>query len=196
VLWEISWEVSGETGTGAARLTLLHLADEILVKQPARLLVQRAVDGHHIALGNHLLEVRDATAANLLLLLLRQGLVVVVEQLLAVKGLEAAQDALADAADGHGADDLALEVVLGLGRLGHVPVAALDGLVGRVVVADEHEDGHDDVLGHRHDVGARHLGHGDAAVCLVGGVEVDVVGADAGRDGQLEVLGLGEALGC
>src|SRR5690606_30761321 len=37
-------------------------------------------------------------------------------------------------------------------------------------------------------------GDGDTAVSLVGGVEVDVVGADAGRDGQLEVLGAGQAL--
>jgi hypothetical protein len=51
------------------------------------------------------------------------------------------------------------------------------------------------VLGDGDDVGAGDLGDGDAAVGLVGGDEVDVVGADAGRDGDLEVLGLGEALG-
>lgn len=61
-------------------------------------------------------------------------------------------------------------------------------------VADEDEDGHDDVLGNRNNVGPRDLGDGDAAVGLVGSVEVDVVGADAGRDGQLELLGLGQPL--
>lgn len=70
--------------------TWLHLGDQVLVEQAARLFVERAVDGDDVALGQHLLEVGDAAAANLLLLLGREGLVVVVEQLLAVKGLEAA----------------------------------------------------------------------------------------------------------
>lgn len=156
--------------------------------------MQGAVDGDDVALGEHLLEILDAAAANLLLLLGRQGLVVVVQQLLAVEGLEAAQDTLADAADGDGADDLALEVELVLGGGGDVPVAGLDLLVGGDEVADEDEDGHDDVLGDGDDVGAGDLGDGDAAVGLVGGIEVDVVGADTSGDGDLEVLGLGEAL--
>ena len=180
---------------GGGEPTGLHLGNEVLVKEAARLLVQRAVDGDDVALGEHLLEVVDAAAADLGLLLGAQRLVVVVEQLLAVEGLEAAQHALADAADGHGADDLALEVELVLGRLGHVPAPGLDHLVRGHKVAHEDEDGHDDVLGHRDHVGARHLGDRDAAVGLVGGVEVDVVRADAGRDGELELLGLGEALG-
>lgn len=157
--------------------------------------MQRAVDRHDIALCEHLLQVRYSAAADLLLLLGRQGLVVVVEQLLAIERLQPAEHTLADAAHGDGANNLALEVVLGLGGLGDVPVAALDGLVGRVVVADQDQNGHYDVLGNRDDVGARHLGDGDAAVGLVGGIEVDVVGADAGCDGDLEILGLGEALG-
>lgn len=175
--------------------TRLHLRDEVLVEEAAGLLVQRAVDGDDVALGEHVLEALDAAAADLLLLLGGQGLVVEVEQLLAVEGLEAAQDALADAADGDGADDLALEVELVLGRLGHVPVAAGDLLAGGAEVADEREDGHDDVLGDGDDVGAGDLGDGDAAVGLVGDVQVDVVGADAGGDGDLEVLALAQALG-
>jgi hypothetical protein len=51
------------------------------------------------------------------------------------------------------------------------------------------------VLGDADDVGPRDLGDGDAPVDLVGRVQVDVVGPDARGDGQLEVLGLGEALG-
>jgi hypothetical protein len=50
------------------------------------------------------------------------------------------------------------------------------------------------VLGDGDDVGAGDLGNGDTAIGLVGGVEVDVVGADTSSDGDLEVLGLGEAL--
>ena len=52
------------------------------------------------------------------------GLVVEVQQLLALEGLEAAQHALADAAHRDGADDFSLEVVLVLGHGRHVPVAA------------------------------------------------------------------------
>lgn len=157
--------------------------------------MQRAVDGDDVALGEHVLERVDAAAADLALLLRAERLVVVVEQLLAVEGLEAAQDALADAADADGAHHLALEVVLVPGDLGHVPAAGLDHLVRGHKVAHQHQDRHDDVLGHRHHVGPRHLGHRDAAVGLVGRVEVDVVGPDAGRDGELELLGPGEALG-
>lgn len=175
-------------------LTLLHLGDEVLVEQAAGLLVQRAVDGDDVALGEHLLEVLDSPAANLLLLLRAQGLVVEVQQLLAVEGLEPPQDALADASDGDGADDLVLQVVLVLGDLGDVPVSAGDLLVGGHEVADEGEDGHDDVFGDGDDVGAGDFGDGDAAVGLVGGIEVDVVGADACGNGELEVLCFGEAL--
>lgn len=156
--------------------------------------MQRAVDGNHVALREHLLEGIHAAAANLGLLLGAQRLVVVVQQLLAVKRLEPAQHALADAADRHGAHHLALEVELVLGGLGHVPPPGLDHLVRGDEVADEHEDRHDDVLGDRDDVGARHFGDGDAAVGLVGRVEVDVVRADPGRDGELELLGAREAL--
>lgn len=172
----------------------LHLGNEVLVEQALGLLVERAVDGDNVTLGEHLLEGLDAAAANLGLLLGGQGLVVKVQQLLAAKGLEAAQDTLADAADGDGTDNLALEVVLLLGDGGDVPVALGDLLVGGDEVAEEDQDGHDDVLGDGDDVGAGDLGDGDAAVGLVGSGQVDVVGADTSSDGDLEVLGLGETL--
>lgn len=191
-----SWKViPGEGQMWVGGLTRLHLGDQVLVEQTAGLLVQRAVDGDDVALAKHLLEVGDTAAANLLLLLGRQGLVVVVKKLLAVEGLEAAQHTLANAADSDGADNLALEVELVLGGLGDVPVAALNDLVSGHEVADQHQDGHDDVLGDGDDVGAGHLGDGDTTVGLVSGIEVDMVGTDAGGDGELELLGLGEALG-
>lgn len=174
--------------------TLLHLGDEILVEQTTGFLVQRAVDGDDIALSKHLLEVLDASAANLLLLLRRKRLVVKVQQLLAVEWLEAAEDALSDTANGNGADDLVLQVILVLCNGGDVPVTGGDLLVRRDEVADEGEDGHDDVLSDGDDIGARDFGDGDAAIGLVRRVEVDVVGADACRDGELQVLCLGEAL--
>ena len=60
-------------------------------------------------------------------------------------------------------------------------------------VADEQEDAHDDMLGDGHDVRARDLEHLDTP--LDGRIEVDVVRADASSDGDLELLGLGQALG-
>jgi hypothetical protein len=181
-------------GVGRKR-TRLHLADELLVEETAGLLVKRAVDGDNVTLCEHLLEVLDATAANLLLLLSAERLVVEVEELLAVERLQAAEDTLADAADGNGADDLALKIELVLGRLGDVPVSAGDLLAGRAEVADESEDGHDNVLGDGDDVGAGDFGDGDAAVGLVGLVEVDVVRANTGGNGDLEVLALLQAFG-
>jgi hypothetical protein len=192
----LGWSAKVRTSHTSTQLTLLHLGDELLVEETASLLVQRAVDGDNIALCEHLLEAVDAAAANLLLDLGRQGLVVKVQQLLALKGAQAAEHALTDAANSDGTDNLVLEVVLVLSNLSHVPLALDNLLVGRDEVADEGQDGHDNVLGDRDDVGARDLGDGDTAVGLVCGIEVDVVGADTSRDGELEVLCLGQALCC
>jgi len=158
--------------------------------------VQRAVDGDDVALGQHLLEIVDAATTNLLLLLGRERLVVEVQKLLAVEGRQAAQDALTDAADGDGADNLALEIELVLSSGCDVPLTGLDHLVCRHEVAHEDEDGHDDLLVYRYDVGARDLGDGDTTVGLVGRVEVDMVGSDASCDGELQIFGLCEALSC
>lgn len=157
--------------------------------------MQRAVDGDNIALSQHLLEVLDAAAANLSLLLGRQGLVVVVEQLLAVEGLETAQDTLANTANGNGTDNLALKVELVLGSSGNVPLATLNLLVGGNEVADQEQNSHDDVLSNGDNVGASDLGDGDTAVGSVGSVQVNVVGTNTSGDGNLEVLGLGQTLG-
>ena len=121
-------------------------------------------------------------------------LVVEVEELLAVECLQPAEHTLTDTANSNGTDDLVLEVVLVLGNSGDVPVTGLDLLVSGHEVADEDEDGHDDVLGDRNDVGASDFGNGDTAIGLVGSVEVDVVRSNTGSDGNLEVLRLCETL--
>jgi hypothetical protein len=193
-LGDILLDDDGTTGGVDEPSTGLHLGDEVLVEETTSLLVQGAVDGDHITLGEHLLEVVDATATNLLLGLGGEGLVVVVEELLAVEGLETAEDTLTDTADSDGTDDLALEIVLVLGDGGDIPVTVLDLLVGRDEVADQEEDGHDDVLRNRDDVGAGDLGNSDTAVGGVGGVQVNVVGTDTGSDSELELLGLGQTL--
>lgn len=175
-------------------LTLLHLGDQVLVEQTTGLLVERAVDGDNIALRKHLLEVLDTTAANLLLLLGRERLVVEVEELLAVEGLETAEDALTNAANSNGADDLVLKIILVLGHSSDVPVTRLNLLVSGNEVPDEGQDGHDDVLGDRDDVGTSDLSDGQTAVRLVRSIEVDVVGTDTSSHAKLQVLGLGETL--
>ncbi|KAI7092151.1 Formate [Hortaea werneckii] len=101
------------------------------------LLVERAVDGDNVTLGEHLLEVLDTPAANFLLDLWGKGLVVEVQKLFAVEGLQTAQDTLTDTANGDGTDGLALEVVFVLGDLSDVPVASCNLLVSRHEVADE-----------------------------------------------------------
>ena len=176
------------------KLTLLHLGDEFLVEQATSLLVQGAVDGDNITLSKHVLEVLDATAANLLLNLGAQRLVVIVEELLAVERLQTTEHTLTNTTDGNGTDNLALEVELVLGDGGNVPLTTGDLLVGRDKVADQVEDGHDDVLGDGDDVASGNFGNGETTVGLVGSVEVDVVRANTSSDSDLEVLGLGQTL--
>lgn len=176
-------------------LTLLHLGDEVLVEETKGLLVERAVDGDNIALSEHLLETLDTTAANLLLDLRRERLVVVVEELLAVEWLQAAQDTLANATDGDSSNNLALKVILVLSDSSDIPVAVTDLVVGGNEVADQGQDGHDDVLSDGDDIATSDLGDGDTAVGLVGSIQVDVVRADTSSDGELQVLGLGQTFG-
>jgi hypothetical protein len=158
--------------------------------------VERAVDGDNITLCQHLLEVLDTTAANLFLLLGREGLVVEVQKLLALEGLETTEHTLTNTANGDGTDNLVLEIVLVLGDLGDVPLTLSNLLVGGDEVADESEDGHDDMLSDRDNVGASDLGDGDTAVGLVGRIEVDVIGTDTSSDGNLQLLGLSKTLCC
>lgn len=117
-----------------------------------------------------------------------QRSVVVVQQLLAVKWLQALQNTEPDTASTDCADDLVLQVVRVPRDLGDVPVPALDHLVCGHKVPDEEEDAHDDVLSDRHDVRARYLEHLDPV--LDRSVEVDVVGPNAGGDAELQALGL------
>lgn len=193
-LGDILLDDNGATGSVDEVRALLHLADELLVEQTLGLLVERAVDGDNVTAGDKLLESVYATAANLLLDLGRQGLVVEVEELLAVKGLETAENTLTDTADSDGADSLALKIVLLLGDGGDIPVTLSDLLVSGDEVADKDENGHDDVLSDRDDIAASDFSDGDTAVGGVGGIEVNVVGTNTSSDGELQVLGLGQTL--
>lgn len=122
----------------------------------------------------------------------REGVVVVVQQLLGVERLETLQDTVADAARAERADDFAFEVERVARDVRHPPLATLDHLMRGHEVAHEEEDVHDDVLRDGDDVGACNLQ--DLDVPLDGGIEVDVVGPNTGGDTDLEVLGLGDEL--
>ena len=156
--------------------------------------MQGAVDGDNVALSKHVLKVLDTAAANFLLDLRGQRLVVVVEELLAVEGLETAENTLTDTANGDCTDGLALKVELVLGDGSNVPLTIADLLVSRDEVADQCEDGHDNVLSDGDNVGTSDLSNSNTTVCLVGSVQVDMVGANTGSDSKLEVLSLGQTL--
>lgn len=137
--------------------------------------MEGAVDCDNIALCQHLFEVFNTTAANLLLYFGFEWLVVVVEQFLAVEWLQSAEDTLANSADGNGSDDLSFKIVFILSHSGHVPLARRDLLVCGDKVTDESEDGHDDVFSDRDDVAAGHFRDGDTVVGHVGGIQVDMI---------------------
>lgn len=193
-LGDILLDNDGTTSGVDEPRALLHLGDELLVEETTGLLVQGAVDGDNVALSKHVLKVLDTAAANFLLDLRGQRLVVVVEELLAVEGLETAENTLTDTANGDCTDGLALKVELVLGDGSNVPLTIADLLVSRDEVADQCEDGHDNVLSDRDNVAASNFSDGDTTVGLVGGVEVDMVRANTSSDGNFEVLSLGQTL--
>lgn len=193
-LGDILLDDDSTTGSVDQPGTRLHLGDQLLVEETTGLLVQGAVNGDNVTLSEHLLEVLDATAANLLLGLGAQGLVVVVEKLLAVEGLKTAEHTLTNTADSDGTDNLALQIELVLGDSGDVPVAVADLVVSGDEVADQEEDGHDDVLSDGDNVRASDLSNSDTTVGGVGGVQVNVVGTDTSSNSELQLLGLGQAL--
>lgn len=157
--------------------------------------MQRAINGNNIALRQHILQILHSSAANLLLKLGLERLVVEVEQLFAIESLQSPQDTLSDAADSDGTNDLILKVILAFCDGGNVPVSSCDLLMSGDEIADEDEDGHDDMFGNGDNIRSSDFSDGDSAIGLVGGIKVDVVGTDAGSDGKLELLRLGEAFG-
>lgn len=156
--------------------------------------MERAVDGDHITLSQHLLKVLHTPAANFFFHLGLEGLVVKVQEFLAVERLETAKHTFTDTTNSDGPDDLALEIIFVLGHGSNIPVSSFNHLVGRNKVADQSQDGHDDVLSHGDDVAASDFGDGDTAIGLVGSVQVHMVGADTRSDCDLELLGLCETL--
>ena len=63
-------------------------------------------------------------------------------------------------------------------------------------VANEGEDGHEDMLCHRYDIGTSDFSDRDATVGFVPGIKVNVVRSNAGSDGKFELLSFSESIGC
>lgn len=137
--------------------------------------MQRAVDGNHVTLREHILKVLNTAATNFFLYFGAKRLVVVVKELLAVKGLKTTQNTLANAADSDGTDDLVLKIILVLGHGSDIPVATADLFVRRNKVANQGKNGHDDVFSDRNNIATSDFGDSDTTVGLVGSVKVNMV---------------------
>jgi hypothetical protein len=181
--------------SGGNNHTFLHLRDQLLIKETLGPLVQWAVDGYHVALGNHLLETTHSATSNVLLNLRFQRLIVEIQKLLTVKRLQPSQYTFTNTANSHGPDNLALEVVLAFGRFGDVPIATLNLFMCWDEITDKAKDSHNDVLRNRNNITSGDLSDGDPTVGLVGSVQVDVVRTNASSDGELQFFGLGQPLG-
>lgn len=157
--------------------------------------MERAVDCDNITLSQHLLQISNTSATNLRLNLWLKWLIIEVQQLLAVEWLQTSQDTLTNSSNSNSTNDLTLKIELVLGSGSNVPFSGLDLFMCGHEVTDENQDGHDDVLSDRYDVGSGNLCDGDTTIGLVGSIEIDVVRSNTGCDGNLEVLGLGETFG-
>jgi hypothetical protein len=126
-----------------------------------------------------------------LLDLARQAVAVVIVEL-HVERLEAPQHRRADPAGGDGADMHPLDVERAGDAVGDVPAAGAGDFVRGDEVPDQSQDRHHDMLGDADRVAIGHFGDGDAP--LDRRLEVDMVGADAGGDRQLQSIRLGDPL--
>jgi hypothetical protein len=128
--------------------TLLEVLEKIGVDESTGTFVEGAVDGNEITLRDELLEVLDAANIDGLggswyngrqmrggeseasVLTFWERSIVVVEELLAVKGNQALKDTVTDTASTDGTDDLALQVKGIAGDFRDLPVTTLDHLYG------------------------------------------------------------------
>ena len=170
----------------------LHLGEQLVVEEVLRFRMKRRIDRHNVTDLDHVLDIRMPGEVEFLLDRLRQPVPIVVMQM-HVEGLEPAKHGEADAAGGDRADVHALDIIGARDAVGDVPAALHHPLVGGNVVPHEPEDHHHDVFGDADRIAVGDLGDRDPAVDR--GLKVDVVGADAGGDGELQLLGLGDPIG-
>ena len=167
-------------------------ADERVVEHVLGLRVQRTVDADHVADADQRLHGLVERQAELLLNAGWEPVPVRVVEV-HVERLHPLQHAEPYPPGCHDAHVHPLDVVRAGDRVGDVPAAPDHPAVLRDVVPDERQHLHHGVLRDADAVAPRHLAHRDAPVD--GGLQVDVVGPDAGGDRQLEPGGLRDALG-
>jgi hypothetical protein len=108
--------------------------------------VKRAIDSDNITLRKHFFEIMNSAATDFLLDLRREGLVIKVEEFLAVEGYETSQDTFADSANSDSSDDFAFDVERVFGDGSDVPFSSGNLFVSRDKVADKSKHGKDDCL--------------------------------------------------
>mmetsp|Transcript_2134 Transcript_2134/g.3430 ORF Transcript_2134/g.3430 Transcript_2134/m.3430 type:complete len:226 (+) Transcript_2134:945-1622(+) len=146
--------------------------------------MQGAVHSDHVT---HLEQLLDGHISDLQLRLRLFGqlCIVAVQQLLAVKTLQALHHTLANAAAAQCAHNLVFQIVGVLGNGSHVPTATGDLEVGWHKVAHKVQDHHDHVLCHADHVATGHFRHGEASGS--GSDEVHMVTAHPSCHCQLEL---------
>ncbi|CDN65193.1 hypothetical protein I35_7636 [Burkholderia cenocepacia H111] len=107
--------------------------------------------------------------------------------------LQPAQHREADAPRADRAEMHPFDVVAARHAVGDVPAALLRDRMRRQVVAHQRERRHHHVLGDADAVRAGDFGNGDVRAC--GRIQVDVIGADAGRQRELQLRRAGDPFG-
>lgn len=151
--------------------------------------MQRCIDRHHIADADHGRGVWVEVDAKVFLDCLGQAVAVGVMQC-DVERPQPAQHRAADPARADGSDLHPLDIVGARDTVGDIPAAIDDQLVGGDVVSHQRQDHHHLMLGHADRIAVGHLGDGDAAVHR--GLQIDMVGPDAGGDRKLKLVCLGD----
>mmetsp|Transcript_40681 Transcript_40681/g.63952 ORF Transcript_40681/g.63952 Transcript_40681/m.63952 type:complete len:201 (+) Transcript_40681:948-1550(+) len=111
---------------------------------------------------------------------------------LGVEGFHSTKNCQANSTSSNCANVHAFDVKGLSDAIGDVPTSRHGNVMRLHKVSHQSQDGHHHMLCHRDGVAVGHLCHRDAMTA--GGVQVDVVGADARGDAQLQVLGFLEAL--
>ena len=169
----------------------LHLGEHLVVEEVPRRWIERHLQVDDIDAAHQRVRVGVEGQAQLLLDLRAQPVRIGIVQV-QVEGLQPAQHRQADPACGDRAEMHAFDVVAALDAIGDIPPAVHRDLVRRQVVADQRQHHHHHMLGDADAVGAGHFGHGDMGAG--GRFEIDVIGADAGGERQLQLLRLRDPL--
>ena len=108
--------------------TLLEVLQKVSVDEVTSTLMKWSVDSDHVALRNEFLEVLYPTSVHSLLCVRLERVVVVVQELFAVEGLETLENAVTNAAGTNGTNDLTLQIESIASDIGDLPVTTFNHL--------------------------------------------------------------------